>query len=159
MKKFLMIPVILFTGYLTGCASSPPVEPNKPSEELTLEQENAKAEEDIIKMQQEIIKLRQRIFDDTQIKLDNGQATLMELADARQKLGDVKIKLDQLQNRQDLVVQELQSLFQFYVDSRGKMLEQLETGKGKARDLYELEIGMIETNIRLSEAILKINKQ
>jgi hypothetical protein len=161
MKKSFIIPIILFLflSFLTGCASSPAIEPNKSSEELALEQEKAKTKEEIINMQQEVIKLRQRILDDTQIKLDNAQATLNDLADARQKLADAKIKLDQLQGRQDLVVQELQNLFQFYVDTRGKMLEQLDTGKGRAKDLYELEIGMMETNIRLSEAILKIKEQ
>ncbi len=162
MKKFFIIPVVLFlcADFLAGCVSSPAPEPEpKSSEQIAQEQENAIFKEDIIKMQQEIIKLRQRIFDDTQIKLDNAQASLLDLADARQKLTDAKIKLDELQEREDLKVEELQNLFQFYVNIKDKMTEQLETGKGRYKELYELEIALMETNIRLSEAIHKIKQQ
>jgi outer membrane protein TolC len=161
MKNFFPILLILFlfTVLLTGCVSTPSTPESKSAEELKQEQEEALTKEDIIKMYQEVIKLRQRIFDDTQIKMDNSQATLMDLADAKQKLADAKIKLDQLQNRQDMVIQELQNLVQFYVNTRGQMVEQLDTGKGKAKDLYELEIALMEANIRLSEAVLKIKQQ
>ncbi len=148
--------IILCSALLTGCVSKPvPKSKLKPSEQIEKNEESALAKEDIIKMQEQIVTLRQRILDDTQIKLDNAQATLLDLADARQKLADAKIKLDELQNRSDLVVEDLQSLFQFYVTTRGKMVDELDAGKGKAKELYELEIALIETNIRLSEAMQK----
>lgn len=159
-KLFIPFVIFLYAGFFAGCVSTPAPKPEpKPSEQLKNEEENASAKQEIINLQEQIITLRQRIFDDTQIKLDNAQAALMDLADARQKLADAKIKLDELQGRPDLKVEELQSLFQFYVTSRGKMREQLDSGKGKAKDLYELDIALMETNIRMTEAINKIKQQ
>ncbi len=157
MKKVSYTAVIffLYAGLLSGCASTPAPEPEQPEE--VKQQENALAKKDeIIKLQEEVVKLRQRILDDTQIKLDNAQATLTDLANSRQKLADAKIKLAQFQDRQDIVIEELQNLVRFYVTTRGKLLEDLEAGKIKAKELYELEIALIETNIRLNEAVFSM---
>ena len=87
--------------------------------------------------------------------MENAQATLTDLVDARAKLGEAKIKLAEFQKRNDLVIQELQSLVQFYVNTRGQLVEQLESGTGKGKELYEIEIALMETNIRLTQAITK----
>ncbi len=157
MKKVFYIAAVIFlyAGLLTGCASTRAPEAKPPEE--AKQQENALAKkQEIINLQEEIVKLRQRVLDDTQIKLDNAQATLTDLANARQKLADAKIKLAQFQDRQDLVIEELQNLVQFYITTRGQLLEQLEAGKIKAKELYELEISLLETNIRLNQAVLEI---
>ncbi|MBN1974323.1 MAG: hypothetical protein JW787_11835 [Sedimentisphaerales bacterium] len=156
MKRIFIIFVlfILCTGLLTGCAAQAP-EP-EPAAEATQEQENALAQKDeIIKLQQEIIKLRQRIFDDTKIKMENAQASLIDLVNARAKLADAQIKLAEFQDRDDLVIRELQNLVQFYINARGQYLERLESGKGMGKELYELEIALMETNILLSQLILE----
>jgi PBP1b-binding outer membrane lipoprotein LpoB len=157
MKKVFIITVIIFlsSGFLTGCVSTPAPK-TQPSEEVKRQEKALAKKAEIIKLQEEVVKLCQKILDDTQIKLDNAQASLTDLANARQKLADAKIKLAQFQDRQDLVIEELQNLLQFYITTRGRLVEQLEAGKIKARELYELEIALIETNIRLSQAVLEI---
>jgi len=157
MKNIFYIAVVffLYAGLLMGCIATP-VQEATPADEAKL-QENAIAhKEEIIKLQSEIVKLCQRILDDTQIKMENAQASLADLADAKQKLTDAKIKLAQLQDKQDVVIEELQNLIQFYVTTRGQLVEQLEAGKIKARELYELEIALIETNIRLNQAVFEL---
>jgi PBP1b-binding outer membrane lipoprotein LpoB len=147
--------ILMYAVFLIGCVATPAPKPEQTTE--IKEQENALAKKaEIIKLQEEVVKLRQRILDDTQTKLDNAQASLTDLADAKQKLADAKIKVAQYQDRQDLVIEELQNLVQFYINTRGKLVEDLEAGKIKAKELYEIEIALIETNIRLSEAVFKM---
>ena len=155
MKKLLTVSLILFVcGYFfAGCISST----TRPEPvEATPEHKNPVISSELIKMQQEIVELRQKIYDDTQIKMENAQATLQDLVDARAKLSDARIKLGQFKERNDLVVEELQALVQFYINTRGKYLEQLETGKGKGKELYEIEIAIKETNIRLTQTITQM---
>ncbi len=157
MKKYFTISLILFSCgcFLEGCVSST-LKPEPTEAEQALE--NPVINSELIKIQQDIVELRQKIFNDTQIKLENAQATLKDLVDAKAKLSEAKIKLAQFQDRNDLVVQELQALVQFYINTRGKYLEQLEsgTGKGKGKELYEIEIALMETNIRLTQTITEL---
>ena len=156
MKRFFAVLFILYVCgcFFAGCVSSAP----KPEQAETLQApENPAINSEIIKMQQDIVELRQKIFDDTQIKLENAQATLKDLVDARAKLADAKIKLAQFQDRDDLAVQELQALVQFYINTRGKYLDQLESGTGKGKELYEIEIAIMETNIRITQIITKLS--
>lgn len=157
MKRFLTVSLILFSCgcFFAGCVSSTA----KPEPaEIKQELENPVINSELIKIQQDIVELRQKILDDTQIKLENAQATLHDLVDAKAKLTEAKIKLAQFQDRNDLVIQELQALVQFYINTRGKYLEQLEsgTGKGKGKELYEIEIALMETNIRLTQTITEL---
>ncbi len=155
MKKYLTVSLILFSCgcFLEGCVSST-AKPEPAEAEKVLE--NPVINSELIKTQQDIVELRKKIYDDTQIKLENAQATLKDLVDAKAKLTEAKIKLAQFQGRNDLVVQELQALVQFYINTRGKYLEQLETGKGKGKELYEIEIALMETNIRLTQTITEL---
>jgi hypothetical protein len=155
MKKYFTILLILFVCgfFLTSCVNST-AKPVPAEAEQVLE--NPVKNSQLIKTQQDIVELRQKIYDDAQIKLENAQATLQDLVDAKAKLTEAKIKLAQFQDRNDLVVQELQALVQFYINTRGKYLEQLETGKGKGKELYEIEIALMETNIRLTQTITEL---
>lgn len=152
-KIIISIIVCLCGFFVEGCLS-PSARPEL--EEVTQGQENSASNAEIIQIQQEIVKLRLRIFDDTQIKMENAQATLKDLVDAKAKLTEAQIKLAEFLDRNDLVIQELQSLVQFYVNARGQLLEQLESGTGKGKELYEIEIALMETNIRLTQAIAKL---
>jgi hypothetical protein len=155
MRKFIINSaiVILFVLLFAGCAKH--TMEQKPAEEAPQNIESTTSIDEIIRLQQEIIKLRQRIFDDVRIKLENAQASLSDLSEARAKLADAKIQLAQFQERNDQVIIELQNLIQFYTSIRGQYLDLLESGKGKAKELYEFEIALMETNIRLSQAILE----
>ena len=153
MKRFFIILISagLFTALFSGC-NTPTMEQSQQEQG----QEDILSNADILKMHEEIIKLRKRIYDDTQIKMQAGQAQILDVADARAKLAEANINLANLQNRQDLVVMELQNLLQFYISAKNKLEQELDSGIGLARDLYELEIGLIETNIRLSEIALEL---
>lgn len=153
MKNIFILVILFLCGcFFWGCVSSTP----KPEPENASQvQEKTNTNDEIIQTQQDIVDLRQKILDDTQIKMDNAQATLKDLIEARANLADAKIKLAEFQDRGDLVVQELQNLVQFYVNTRGKFMEQLESGTGKAKELYEIEIALMETNIRLTQAVTK----
>jgi hypothetical protein len=155
MIRLYVISLVLFSCgcFFEGCVTTT-IEPE--SADVTQEQENPAINSELIKIQQDIVELRRKIFDDTQIKLENAQATLQELVDERAKLAEAKIKLAKFQDRDDLIIQELQNLVQFYINARGKLLEQLESGKGKGKGLYEIDIALMETNIRLSQAVNKI---
>ncbi|MBN2591039.1 MAG: hypothetical protein JXA96_14330 [Sedimentisphaerales bacterium] len=155
MKRFLtiLLMLILCACFLEGCVTAT----TKPEpEEIVQEPVNPVINSELIKTQQEIVELRQKIFNDTQIKIENAQATLHDLIDARAKLAEAKIKLAEFQDRNDLLVQELQTLVQFYINARGKFLEQLESGQGKGKELYEIEIALKETNIRLTQIITNL---
>ncbi len=155
MKKLLAVSLILFVCgcFFEGCVRST----TRPEPvEATQEQKNPVISSELIKIQQEIVELRQKIYDDTQIKLENAQATLQDLIDTKAKLADAKIRLAQFKERNDLVVEELRALVQFYINTRAKYLEQLETSKGKGKELYEIEIALRETNIRLTQTITKM---
>jgi hypothetical protein len=158
MRRFIINSaiVILFALLFAGCTKHT-MEPQPADKEKAIQnQESTTSLDEIIRLQQEIIKLRQRIFDDTKIKLENAQASLSDLSEARAKLADAKIQLAQFQERNDQVIIELQNLIQFYTSIRGQYLDILESGKGKAKELYEFEIALMETNIRLSQAILEM---
>jgi len=143
----------MFGCFFTGC-KSPVIEPEPV--DVTQEQGEQVVNAEIIKIQEEIVKLCERVFSDTQIKMENAQATLQDLVESRAKLAEARIKLGEFQNRADLVVQELQNLVQFYVNTRGEYLERLESGTGKGKELYEIEIALMETNIRLTQEISKL---
>lgn len=153
--SYIAVVIFLYAGFMTGCRATPAKKAEQ-ADEAKLQQNALAHKEELITLQGEIVKLRQKVLDDVQVKLDNAQASLTILADAKQKLADAKIKLAQLQDKQDVVVEELQNLIQFYVTTRGQLVEQLEAGKIKARELYELEIALIETNIRLNQAVFEL---
>ena len=152
MKRFLTTSLILLLCicFLEGCVTAT-VKPQP--EEVIQEPVNPVISSELIKTQQEIVELRQKIFNDTQIKIENAQATLQDLIDSRAKLAESKIKLAEFQDRNDLLVQELQALVQFYIRARGMYLDQMESGQGKGKELYEIEIALKETNIRLTQTI------
>ena len=155
MKRYIAISfvLIMFGCFFTGCKSTI-VEPEPV--DVTQEQQGQASNPEIIKIQEDIVELCERIFSDTQIKMENAQATLQDLVESRAKLAEARIKLGEFQDRADIVVQELQNLVQFYVNTRGEYLERLESGTGKGKELYEIEIALMETNIRLTETITKL---
>ena len=150
----IIIFIALWLVVLIGCTAPAPV----PVRETPM-QENALTNQEIIRMHEEIIKLRQRILRDTEIKMESGQASLWDFIEARAKLSEAYINYAKYQNRYDLELRELQNLAQFYIHTRGQLVEELDSGVGLARELYEIEIAIMETNIRMSETLHEMKAQ
>ena len=146
-KSFLMcsVIVVLCLTLLTGGTLSQSAKGTKISIK-------PHTNEDIVEMYQEIINLRQQALADTEKLLEIGRGGVLGFTDARVKVSEARIQLSQFQGKHDLIVKELRNIVQFYTMARKSLITEIEMGQRSPQGLYELEITLLETKIRLARA-------
>jgi len=145
-KSCLMcsIIVVLCVTLLTGGTLSQSVKGTKISDKTH-------TNEDIVELYQELIKLRQRVLDEIKLKIGYG-AGVGELIDARTKATEARIQLAQFHGKKETVIEELQSLVQFYTEMRKSLIVEVNAGQGSRMVIYEIDIRLLETKIWLAMA-------
>ncbi len=146
-RTFIVCSVMVLCATLLGsCTSSQSVK-EKPV--LGSPQTN----EDIIEMYQEIINLRQRDLAEQLRLLEYGRGDVSGFTKSKVKLSETRIQLSQFQGKNDIAVKELQNIVQLYTEAKKKIKREIEKGQKAPQLLYEIEIALLEANIRLAKEI------
>ncbi len=139
--------IILMTA-VTGCVSIH-------SENQTQISQKEKTRNEIIQLYQEIITLRQQVLADMEKSLEYGRGDVTDYMDARTKLTEARIELAQYEGRPDAVIKEFENIIQLYSEMNESLQKEIAAGQRPSRDLYEVDIAILEAKIRLAKAKLK----
>jgi len=138
--------MIVWMTALTGCVSSQSVQEAPVTD-------NAQANDDIIGMYQDIIKLRQKVLADTVKLSEYGRGSGVEFLDAKVKVSEARIQLARFEGQQDVVIVELRNIVKLYTELKEALGNEIKIGQRSMKNVYEMEIRILEAKIRLARAI------
>ena len=138
--------MIVWMTALTGCVSSQSVQEAPVTD-------NAQANDDIIGMYQDIIKLRQKVLADNVKLSEYGRGSGVEFVDAKVKVSEARIQLARLKGQQDVVIVELRNIVKLYTELKEALGNEIKAGQRSMKNVYEMEIRILEAKIRLARAI------
>jgi hypothetical protein len=138
--------MIVWMSALTGCVSSQSVQESPVTD-------NAQANEDIIEMYQDIIKLRQKVLADNVKLSEYGRGSGVEFVDAKVKVSEARIQLARFEGQQDVVIVELRNIVKLFTELKEALGNEIKIGQRSMKNVYEMEIRILEAKIRLVRAI------
>lgn len=143
--------MVVWMAALTGCVSSQSVQESPVTD-------NAQVNDDIIEMYQDIIKLRQKVLADIVKMFEYGQGNVVEFVDAKVKVSEARIRLARFEGRQDVVIGELRNIVKLYTELKEALEKEIRAGQRSMKNVYKIEIRLLEAKIRLARAIQEKNK-
>ena len=103
-------------------------------------------------MYQRLIKLREQDLAEQSVSLEYGRGDALGFTKAKVKLSETRIELAKFQGNQDLVIQELRNIVQYYSEAREQLKREVDKGQKPLNIFNEAEIALLEAKIRLAKA-------
>ena len=114
--------------------------------------DKSQTNKDIIEMYQRLIKLREQDLAEQSVSLEYGRGDALGFTKAKVKLSETRIELAKFQGNQDLVIQELRNIVQYYSEAREQLKREVDKGQKPLNIFNEAEIALLEAKIRLAKA-------